>query len=207
MGDCGAPPLPVTTAWGKYAVSTAESLASVERATHVLRRLIFSTLPLTLLLIALMGYTLARQTLRPVAAITDIALAISTGDLNRRIALSGPRDEITQLADTFDMIDSLERQFTRERQFIADASHELRTPLTVILSALEVTLGSPSRDGHGAVKPTLDEALETLRVVQDEAQRMKRTASQPARQRREAHPTRRHDWGDAANEPRRSQSG
>jgi heavy metal sensor kinase len=167
--------LPVTTAWGRYAVSTAESLASVERVTNALRRLIFSTLPLTLLLIALMGYTLTRQTLRPVAAITDTALAISTGDLNRRIALSGPRDEITQLADTFDyMIDSLERQFTRERQFIADASHELRTPLTVILSALEVTLGAPSRDGHGAVKPALDDALETMHVVQDEAQRMKR---------------------------------
>ncbi len=159
--------LPVTTAWGKYAVSTAESLASVDRVTNALQRLIFSTLPLTLSLVALTGYVLARQTLRPVAAITDTALAISTGDLNRRIALSGPRDEITQLADTFDyMIDSLERQFTRERQFIADASHELRTPLTVILSALEVTLG--------ANKPTLNDALETLRVVQDEAQRMKR---------------------------------
>jgi heavy metal sensor kinase len=167
--------LSVTTSWGTYGVLVAESLASVDGATDALRRLIVSTLPLTLLIIALTGYVLARQTLRPVSTITDTALAISAGDLSHRIALSGPRDEITQLADTFDhMIDSVERLLTRERQFIADVSHELRTPLTVILSALEVTLNPPNRDGHGAVKPTLDDSLETMQVVQDEARRMKR---------------------------------
>ncbi|SEM84405.1 HAMP domain-containing histidine kinase [Paenibacillus sp. OV219] len=43
--------------------------------------------------------------------------------------------ELLQLARAFNqMINRLDRQFERQKQFVADASHELKTPLTVISS-------------------------------------------------------------------------
>jgi signal transduction histidine kinase len=41
------------------------------------------------------------------------------------------------------MLERLDRAFTSQRQFIANASHELRTPLTVMRTAMDVVLAKP----------------------------------------------------------------
>ena len=57
---------------------------------------------------------------------------------------TGPRDELRELADTFDdMLDRLEGAFEGQRHFIANASHELRTPLTVMRTTVDVVLANP----------------------------------------------------------------
>lgn len=86
-----------------------------------------------------LGWVVAGRALRPVHEITDAARRLSAGTLHERLDLDGPRDEITELADTFDeMLDRLEAAFERERRFVANASHELRTPLAVLRTQLEV---------------------------------------------------------------------
>jgi signal transduction histidine kinase len=78
------------------------------------------------------GYWLADRAMRPVRMITRAAREISETDLSHRLNL-GARDELGELADTFDgMLSRLQAAFSRQRQFTADASHELRTPLTII---------------------------------------------------------------------------
>src|SRR5439155_1745547 len=58
----------------------------------------------------------------------------------------GPRDELQELAETFDeMLGRLQAAFEAQRQFIANASHELRTPLAVMRTTIDVVLGN--RDG------------------------------------------------------------
>jgi signal transduction histidine kinase len=58
--------------------------------------------------------------------------------------MEGPRDELKELADTFDgMLERLSAAFTSQRRFVANASHELRTPLSVIRTELDVTLADP----------------------------------------------------------------
>jgi two-component system, OmpR family, sensor kinase len=75
-------------------------------------------------------------------AIAKAARRISGGDLSRRLPVARPKDEIGDLATTFnDMLSRLEgtladlkKALARQRRFAADASHELRTPLTSIHS-------------------------------------------------------------------------
>ena len=90
------------------------------------------------------GWFVARHSLRPVQQITDAARRVAGGRFEERVALRGPRDEIRELADTFDdMVRRLAAAFDSQRRFVANASHELRTPLTINRTLLEVAMGRP----------------------------------------------------------------
>ena len=93
-----------------------------------------------------LGWLVAGRALRPVREITDAARRASEHNLSERLALHGPADELTELADTFDgMLDRLDRAFAAQRRFVGNASHELRTPLTMMRTAIDVTLAKPGR--------------------------------------------------------------
>jgi signal transduction histidine kinase len=120
--------------------------ASAQRSTTLTHLLTYSVLALAgvTLLAAVAGWLVAGRILRPVHRLTAAARAASEQNLSQRIALQGPRDELRELADTFDtMLERLDRAFTSQRQFIANASHELRTPLTVMRTAIDVVLAKP----------------------------------------------------------------
>lgn len=90
------------------------------------------------------GYAMAGRVLSPLGKITRTARRVVGSDLTRRIELDGPDDELKELADTFDeMLDRLERAFTAQQRFVANASHELRTPLAINRTLLEVHLSDP----------------------------------------------------------------
>jgi signal transduction histidine kinase len=91
-----------------------------------------------------LGWLLAGRALRPLQKVTATARRVADRSLDERIALSGPDDEIKDLADTFDaMLERLDRSFDGQRRFVANASHELRTPLTINRTLIQVALDSP----------------------------------------------------------------
>ena len=92
-----------------------------------------------------LGWYMSGRVLRPVRVITETARRASERHLGERLALDGARDELKELADTFDdMLERLDTAFAIQRRFVANASHELRTPLTVMRTAIDVTLAKPS---------------------------------------------------------------
>ena len=97
-----------------------------------------------------LGWVVAGRALRPLRTITAAARDISVTNLHRRLALSGPDDELKELGDTFDALTArLERSFQSQRQFVANASHELRTPLTLQHALLEAALLDPEVTTEG----------------------------------------------------------
>jgi signal transduction histidine kinase len=90
------------------------------------------------------GWLVAGRFLKPLRTITATTRQISATSLHERLNLSGPDDELKELADNFDqLLDRLERSFALERQFVANASHELRTPLAGMRTSLEVAMAKP----------------------------------------------------------------
>jgi signal transduction histidine kinase len=96
---------------------------------------------------AILAWALSGRLLRPVREVTGTARRLSADSLGERIRLPGPRDEVADLADTFDqMLDRLQSTFDSQRRFVANASHELRTPLSVMRTELDVTLADENAD-------------------------------------------------------------
>ncbi|RNC28573.1 MAG: Signal transduction histidine-protein kinase ArlS [Candidatus Dichloromethanomonas elyunquensis] len=74
-----------------------------------------------------------RKIFQPIREMTQTVKEISEKNLNLRINVSGSKNELKELALTFnEMMNRIEDQYNRQRQFVSDASHELRTPIAVI---------------------------------------------------------------------------
>ena len=99
------------------------------------------SLPLLVLIAALVGYWLSGRALAPVNQIVRDARAIDSNRLSQRLSVPPAHDELRQLSETLNsMLDSIEASVSRIKQFTADASHELRAPVTLIQAAAEYTL-------------------------------------------------------------------
>jgi signal transduction histidine kinase len=149
----GNPPVPVAKDVGgckqaeaAYYAGTAAGFQA-QRAQELAKLLRFALLGLAIMTAVSggLGWYMAGRVLRPVQVITETARRASEQHLGERLALTGARDELRELGDTFDdMLERLDTAFATQRRFVANASHELRTPLTVMRTAIDVTLAKPS---------------------------------------------------------------
>lgn len=102
------------------------------------------TVVIVIALAAVLGWVFSGRALRPVHRITAAARAASEHNLSARVSATGPRDELRELAETFDgMLARLQTAFESQQRFIANASHELRTPLAVMRATVDVVSGNP----------------------------------------------------------------
>jgi signal transduction histidine kinase len=112
-----------------------------------------------------LGWMMAGRVLRPLRTMTATTRRISQHNLHERLALEGPRDELTELGDTIDgLLARLESAFDAQRRFVANASHELRTPVAMMRTSLDVASAKP-----GGVTPELRVLDSKLREGLDRA--------------------------------------
>jgi heavy metal sensor kinase len=117
-----------------------------------------------------LSYWLAGRALRPVRTIAAMARSISERDLNRRIDVKVPPDELGELVDTFNsMLARLEAGFTSMSTFTANASHELRAPLALMRSEVDGALSrSRSPEEYKRVLESLRQEVEHLTRLSDQ---------------------------------------
>ena len=145
-------------------VCVGTSLAAETETLDKIFLILFVSIPTSILLVGSGGWFLAGRALKPVDIITRSAQKITAENLNQRLEVVNPNDEIGRLAETFNKtLARLDNSFRRTRQFSSDVSHELRTPLTILRGETEVGL-------RWAKEP--DEFRDLLRSNLDEIKRM-----------------------------------
>ena len=156
---------PLSAARLTFILVVLQSLHPQRELLEDIRNSFLGIIPIALLFAALGGYFLARKSLAPVASMASKARTIGAANLHDRLGVSNQRDELGQLAISFnELLDRLEASFERQRRFIADASHELRTPVAILRGESEVTLSQPDRSAA--------EYREALTILRDESQRL-----------------------------------
>src|SRR3989344_5335112 len=130
-------------------------------------------LTLLFLTLAVFGFTIIYKITKSLTYLSSRMKMISSKNLDERILDIQTKDEIGELAHSFnELLDRLHDAFKREQQFIADVAHELKTPLATLRSTIEVALQQKreSVDYQKALKEALSETHQlssTLKNVLD----------------------------------------
>lgn len=160
----------VPSDFGPLELRVATSMELDRKELQHLLWVIFLAGPLALLGAVGGGYVLARRAFEPVDRMVATSAGLTARQLNRRLAVVNPEDELGRLAKTLNqMIERLEQSFVEMQRFTADAAHELRTPLAIMRNQAEVAL----RSGR-----TVDEYRHVLESLLDENDRLTRLADQ-----------------------------
>ena len=162
-----------------YIIQVARPLTDRERTLSSLALTLLIASLLTILLAVGIGWLLSGVILAPIQRMTHTAQAIGEDrDFTRRVAYSGPQDEVGQLASTFNnMLERLQAAYQQvahslemQRDFVADVSHELRTPLTTLrgnLGLLRRTPPIPKAEQQDILADMTDESDRMIRLVND----------------------------------------
>ena len=113
------------------------------------------------------GLSVARRALAPIADVTETARAISLSrDFAARVEAAHHGDEVGDLAVAFnEMLQALEQNHHALQRFLGDASHQLRTPLTTVRANLDLA---------ARAEVSGEERQAILTDARDEAERMGR---------------------------------
>ena len=129
-----------------------------------IRDTMIASLVIGVLLIVFLGNYFSKKILQPVKDMILEAEKISASNLHLRLKEGDEKDEVRQLAQTFNqLLERLEKSFDSQKQFVSYVSHELRTPLTAMITELEWAL---QKDRNGS------EYKETIENLLADGQRM-----------------------------------
>jgi len=95
------------------------------------------------------------------------AAQISVTNLDLRLSNNGNKDELAQLANTFnEMLNRLEHSFEAQKHFVSNISHELRTPLSAIITELELSINKDRdiEEYKKAIQNALSDAKKLVRL-------------------------------------------
>jgi two-component system sensor histidine kinase MtrB len=149
---------------GKYEIYVAYDFAAQQSNIDLIGRSLWGTGLLLIALILLTASIVLRLVIKPVQVAAEVAESLTTGDLQRRMAVKG-EDEIARLGLAFNQmattlanqISKLENLSRVQQRFVSDVSHELRTPLTTIRMASDVI-----HSARGSFDPTIARSAELL---------------------------------------------
>ena len=106
-----------------------------------LRQILLWSILFSVWLSVLLSYFFSKKAIQPISRIIKSVKNINSFRLNNRLNEGNRKDEIDQLAITFnEMLTNLEIAFKNQKDFVSNASHELRTPLTIMISESDYIL-------------------------------------------------------------------
>lgn len=144
---------------------TAVDTVGIRMMEHLIA-VVVVVLAVCILVMTLIGYFISGSLINPITMKIRSANSISASNLQRRLAVINPDNEMGELAIAFNkMLDRVEYAFDTQRLFIDNASHEIRNPLTAIMGETEYALEK---------KRSPEEYIASLESIDHEAGRLNR---------------------------------
>lgn len=122
---------------------------------------------ISILVIYIAGRFFSKKAFEPVKEMTEKATNISATNLDLRLTSNGSKDELSELANTFnEMLNRLENSFDAQKNFVSNISHELRTPLAAIITELELSANKDRNieEYKTAIQNALNDAKKLVRL-------------------------------------------
>lgn len=130
------------------------------------RALVFVALGIAVLAL-LLAFPLTGRFVRRITGLAAATNQLASGNYNIRVPEKS-QDELGQLAVDFNRLaETLEKNESMRRQWVADISHELRTPLSVLRGEVEAVQDGVRKMSPELVKRIHAEILHLTRLVND----------------------------------------
>jgi signal transduction histidine kinase len=135
-----------------------------------LQKTIIVLIVLAMVVCYAIGVIFSQRMLQPVRNITEKAHEITSTNLYLRIKTSQNKDEITELANTFNaMLNRLEASFESQKLFVSNISHEVRTPLAALITEIELCLSKERalQEYQKTLQNSLQDAYKMVKLSND----------------------------------------
>jgi signal transduction histidine kinase len=160
------------------------SIAPLRQQMQRFFLLLLLATPIALVAAGFAGYSIARRALRPLDLMAARAEQITASNLNDRVVVEHPHDELGHMGRVLNhLLQRLEQAFAQLQRFTADAAHELRTPLASIRTTGETTLHDDRTEAgyREAISGMLEETIRLNQTIDGLLLLSKAEAAQPER--------------------------
>ena len=152
----------------QYLLQVGVSLRAIDAALGRYRDLLLWLALPSLIVAALASWWLSGIALAPLSRLATAAREIDVATLQRRLPTRGARDELDDVARSFnETLQRLEHSVGEMRQFSAALAHELRTPLSALRGEIELTLRGAATEDQRRVLVSQIEELDKLKRLID----------------------------------------
>jgi heavy metal sensor kinase len=153
---------------GNAILQTGITMESQSRLLSAFKRVFMVAMGFIVGFSALSGWFLVQKALSRVDTITRTARSITASSLQKRVPVTGSKDELDHLASTFNqMLDRIESLVNGIREMGDNMAHDLKSPVTRIRGMAEMTLlqGESLEEFHAMAASTIEEADRLLDMI------------------------------------------
>jgi len=149
-------------------LQTGITMESQSRLLSAFKRVFMVAMGFIVGFSALSGWFLLQKALSRVDTITRTVRGITGSSLQRRVPVTGGKDELDHLAGTFNqMLDRIESLVNGIREMGDNMAHDLKSPVTRIRGMAEMALlqGETLEEFHAMTASTIEEADRLLDMI------------------------------------------